>query len=120
MAMTTKMEITVKEVREDGIVYSPRRKRKMYLMKWQTRDYSSAPLRTMEGAVFEGWDQPIPTDADMVSRHGGVMRGNACMNFVASREAIREWIDNHQLNPLPLIPIKTQAMETTRQLFTRN
>ena len=62
--------------------------------------YQSAPLKPYDGAIFEGWDQPIKCDTE---NHGSlncpsVMRGNACYNFIGKIEDIRNWIDNNQLN----------------------
>ena len=66
-AMTVKMEITVKRlVKRNGFsehpdcaVFTPRRKRKEYILPFESRSYQSAPLLPCRAAIFEGWDQPV-------------------------------------------------------------
>ena len=101
MAMTGKREILVKQITDDGPVYVERGKRTMYLLKWQSKSYATAPLEPNKSAVFEGWDQPITCDTDYKGTIGqpSIMRGNACYNFVAMPLEIEAWIESGQLNP---------------------
>lgn len=96
MAMTGKQEFTVTGIGDEGsVLYKQRGCRKQYILKLRTRAYESAPLKEFDGAVFEGWDQPVTCDTD----GGRVFRGNACYNFVGLPETIKAWIDGGQLNP---------------------
>ena len=96
MAMTVKREITVKELDKDGnAIYVLKGKRKRFIIRLKSRAYSSAPEKQFDGAVFEGWDQPIKIDCES----GDVMRGNACFNFIGTPASIRKWIDKNQINP---------------------
>ena len=95
MATTTKAEILITEADEDGNpVFSLRGKRKKFIMELWKRAYQSAPLKPFEGAVFEGWDQPIKADSE-----GRCFSGNACYNFVGLVEEVKAWIESGQLNP---------------------
>lgn len=105
-AMTYKKEVVITQyvkAAENGEqdsapmnpVYKLKGKRSEYVLKLRMRSYASAPLEEFEGAVFEGWNQPVTCDTD----GGRVFRGNACYNFVAAPETIREWIDAYQINP---------------------
>ena len=100
MAITSKSEIQVTEILDGaddpraGVVFKLRGKRKQYILPFASRDYASAPLKPFEGAVFEGWDQPVKCDSE-----GCSYRGNACYNFVGDPEAVRLWIDAFQMNP---------------------
>jgi len=97
MAMTRRSEITVKDFDPEGNpIYSLRGKRKRYLLRLQSRDYASAPVKPFRDAVFAGWDQPVLADTD---QRTGVMRGNACYNFLGTPAEVRTWIDAGQLNP---------------------
>lgn len=98
MAMSHKTEIKVQDIEpEQGrIIFTKPRGRKRFILRLESKDYQSAPMKPYVGGIFEGWDQPIKCDTEQKS---GVMRGNACMNFIGTVEAIREWIDNNQLNP---------------------
>lgn len=103
MAMTSKQEITVTRLlvtvdptaAAGDFVYKERGKRKEYGFRLRTRSYSSAPLVEFEGAVFEGWNQPITCDTDGANCY----RGNACYNFMGLPLQIKTWIDMLQLNP---------------------
>lgn len=103
MAMTHKDEIKVQEIVPEGVVYTPRGKRKLFILRWETRSYASAPLQPLDCAIFEGWDQPITCDTDdkfrKVPGHCTTMRGNACYNFVAMPLEVAAWIESGQLNP---------------------
>ena len=98
MAMTHKTEILVRSIdSEKGqVIFSKPRGRKRFILRMESRSYQSAPMIPYEGAIFEGWEQPIKCDTE---QSAGVMRGNACMNFIGNVEDIREWIDEKQLNP---------------------
>ena len=98
MAMTHKTEINVKEIRDDGnsVIFSKPKGRKRFILKLESRSYQSAPMLPYRGAIFEDWNQPIHCDTEYSS---GVMRGNACYNFVGSELEIRVWIETGQLNP---------------------
>ena len=80
---------------------SRRGKRKLFQYTLLTRAYSGASLKPFEGAVFEGWDQPIKADTE-----GNSFRGNACFNFVPPSGAtelgaleIQAWVESGQRNP---------------------
>ena len=93
MAMTWKREITISYVGHpsEKMRYKERGKRKEFYLL--TRDF----------AIFHGWDQPILCDTDdkapADASGSKVMRGNACFNFIGSKDAVKSWIDNHQINP---------------------
>lgn len=97
MAMSHKTSIKVQAVEpEQGrIIFSKPRGRKRFILRLESKDYQNAPMVPYEGGVFEGWEQPIKCDTEQAF---GVMRGSACMNFIGTVDAIREWIDNNQLN----------------------
>lgn len=105
MAITSKMEIDIVANFFDSSfpTFKYRGKRKFYQLKLWSRSYESAPLKPFEGAVFEGWDLPIKCDSD-VYRSGGVMRGNACYNFVGDLATIKDLIESSQLNPFFDVP----------------
>lgn len=102
MAMTTKQEIRVDQIDHERarIIFTPRGKRKQYILPLAPIRYSNGPVDFFSGAVFDGWDQPIHCDTEACHDRGGVMRGNACYNFLGTPEQIRAWIDAGQLNPL--------------------
>lgn len=87
MAMTHRQEITITQKKEIGgkavYIYKNRGKRSEFIFD------------VGRGFVFEGWNVPFKVDTDV----GGVMRGNACFNFVGDPGVIRDWIDNKNLNP---------------------
>ena len=99
MATTCKQEILVVDIRDTNVIYKNRGKRKLFVLPLEKRDYASAPLKAFDGAVFEGWDQPITCDSELFKQNGGTMRGNACYNFVGSVEAVKTWVEKNQLNP---------------------
>lgn len=94
MAITSKKEIQIVELRDTAAVFKDRGKRKLYLLPFESKDYESAPVKPFEGAVFEGWDQPIKCDSETNS-----YSGNACYNFLGTPLEIRAWIESGQLNP---------------------
>lgn len=97
MAMTVKQEITVKRFQGDDIVvYVNKGKRKEFGLRLKSRAYQSAPELPFMGMILKGWEQPIKCDTEKTS---GIMRGNACYNFMGKPEEIRKWIDENQLNP---------------------
>lgn len=98
LAMTNKTEITVTRLLPERalVVFKARGKKNELGLPVQRQNYANGPLVFYTGAVFEGWDQPIQCDTE---RRIGVMRGNACYNFIGTPEAIRDWIDVQQLNP---------------------
>jgi len=99
MAMSHKTEILVRAIEpEQGrIIFSKPRGRKRFILRLESKDYQSAPMKPYDGGVFEGWEQPVKCDTEQST---GVMRGNACYNFIGSVSGIRDWIDNYQLNPI--------------------
>ena len=102
MAMTNKQEIDIKELDENGNpIFTSKGKRKRFILRLESRAYQSAPLKPFCGAVFEGWDQPFTCDTDYKGSLTSLstMRGNACYNFVGTKEEIKTWIDKGQLNP---------------------
>jgi hypothetical protein len=108
MAMTNKIEITVKRYLPDGrMVYTPRGERAECGMKLEWSSYQNGPKKVMDGAIFAGWDLPITCDTDN-TRPGKVsngctmrqMRGNALFNFVGETEFLRKYITEKQLSPL--------------------
>lgn len=96
MAMTVKTEITIKDVEEKRIVFTKSKGRKRFELSFESRHYQSAPLLPLKAAIFEGWNQPIKCDTEQSQ---GVMRGNACLNFLGSVDDVRAWIEQYQLNP---------------------
>ena len=94
IAAAFKREITVKELAEDGIIYTEGRGRKRFIMQYETRHYQSAPLKPLSCAFFAGWGQPFQLDTE-----GSTWSGNACFNFIGDPAALREWIAAKQLNP---------------------
>ena len=98
MAMCHKTEIIVRAIdpEKGRVIFSKPRGRKQFILPLESRSYQSAPIKPYEGAIFEGWDQPIKCDTE---QHSGVMRGNACYNFIGTSQAICEWIEAGQLNP---------------------
>lgn len=103
MAMSHCQRITVKHfVRskdkdwDDVIVFVLKGKRKERCLRLESRSYQSAPMLPYKGGIFKGWEQPVCTDTEQCS---GVMRGNACYNFIGTPETIKTWIENNQLNP---------------------
>ncbi len=108
MAMTVKQEIKVVGFDAEGNpIWKEPRGRKEFVLRLATRSYRTAPLKEFDGAIFEGWDQPIKadTDRDRPSEMRGpvccrsVMRGNACYNFMAEPLEVRAWVETGQLNP---------------------
>jgi hypothetical protein len=98
LAMTNKTEITVTRLLPERalVVFKARGKKNELGLQIERQDYTNGPMRFYQGAIFEGWDQPIQCDTE---RRFGVMRGNACYNFIGTPETIRQWIELHQLNP---------------------
>lgn len=94
MAAAFKREITVKELTDEGIIYTEGRGRKRFIMKYETRHYQSAPFKPIKCAFFVGWDQPFKLDTE-----GNKWSGNACFNFIGDPAALREWIETQQINP---------------------
>jgi hypothetical protein len=100
MAMTSKDQITITRIHDDGNpIFKRGRERKEYILKLESRAYASAPMEPFDGAVFEGWDQPVTCDTDINISGNKIMRGNACFNFVGAKEEIKKWIAQNQLNP---------------------
>ena len=97
MAMCSKTEINVKEIRDDGktVIFSKPRGRKRFILPLESRSYQSAPMQPFKGAIFEDWGQPIKCDSET----GNIMRGNACYNFVGIPLEVKVWIETGQLNP---------------------
>lgn len=84
MAMSCRREITICGEIDGKVTYKLRGKRTQYF------------LDVGKGFVFEGWDLPLKVDTD--SKYG-IMRGNACFNFVGNPDTIRTLIDTKNLNP---------------------
>ena len=112
LAMTCKQQIGVVSFDAEGNpIYKNPGKRKLYVLKLKTKDYTSAPEKMFDGAVFEGLEQPYTCDTD----GGRVFRGNALYNFVGDVEGIKKWIQEKQLNPwfeissVVAIPDKNQS-----------
>ena len=53
MAWTVVQRFKVNQVTDDMIVFTPKGKRKKYIIRFETRQYSSAPLKPFAGAVFD-------------------------------------------------------------------
>ena len=96
MAMTFKSEITVKEIEDNRIIFTKRNKCKRFIITFQAKDYQSAPMKPFDAGIFHGWDQPIKCDTE---QSNGIMRGNACYNFMGSVLEIQAWVKSGQLNP---------------------
>lgn len=100
MATTSKTEILVTRYLDNGNPVFKRRGdsgrlgRNEFILEILSRAYESAPLKVFDGAVFEGWDQPIKCDTETNS-----FRGNACYNFMGTVLQVRDWMDKGQLNP---------------------
>ena len=94
IAAAFKREITIKELTEDGIIYTEGGGRKRYIMCYEDRHYSCAPLKPLSCAFFAGWGQPFRLDTE-----GDRWSGNACFNFIGDPAALREWIETKQINP---------------------
>lgn len=89
LAMTSAQEITVKGITEDNIVFAHKGKRKRYGIRLNN------PSELAELAVFRGWDTSVKSDSQV----GGIVRGNACLNFVGSVESIKAMFEE-QINPI--------------------
>lgn len=104
MAMSHCQQITVKRFAksnqfndwDDVVVFVLKGKRKERVLRLQKRSYQSAPMLPYKGGIFQGWDQPIKCDTEF---RCGVMRGNACYNFIGTPLEIQVWIETGQLNP---------------------
>ncbi len=48
-----------------------------------------------ECAIFLGWDIGLIADSDTNS-----FKGNACFNFIGSKNYVKNFIEQHQINPL--------------------
>ena len=96
MAWTTVSRFTVNEVHEDRIIFTPKGKRKKYILRFASKDYATAPAKPYEGAIFAGWEHPYIADTE---QKGGCMNCNACINIMGDVAGVREWFDASQLNP---------------------
>ena len=96
MAMTSKTEITVKEIEDGRIIFTKRNGRKRFIISFQSRGDQFSPMAPFTAGIFQDWDQPIKCDTEFAS---GVMRGNACYNFIGIPLEIQVWIETGQLNP---------------------
>lgn len=87
MAITSKNEITVVEVKEEKILFKVGRKRGLYSMK--------LPFKN-DVLIFEGHKLPIKTDFE---HFGNIFHGNACYNIGGlSKTELREFIDTKNIN----------------------
>src|SRR3990167_5086050 len=99
LAMTHCQRLTVKETNNKGeVVFQPKGKRSLYLLKLYSKAYESSPVKVSEAAVFEGWEHPYSADTE--DFQGGVVKGNALLNFRdGDVPGIRAWFERYQLNP---------------------
>ena len=116
LAFTCCNEITVNEHTDRGIVFTPKGKRKRFIIP-----FIKSNGQPFAGAVFAGWEQPIYCDTDKQNgKSDGMftsqkMRGNACFNFVGKPEAIKQWIETKQLNPF-FEKTKTVAIDGDKEI----
>ena len=89
MAHTWKAEVTLLGFTEDASpIFKFRGKRKLQTVE------NSKKL-----AVFKGWGLELDSDGNAYGVTGTTMRGNACFNFVGSKDFVKGFIERNQLNP---------------------
>jgi len=91
MAMTCRMEVTVRDVKEEGKLVCEERPKP----RQRNRRIFGFDVLKPDGLVFEGWDLPISCD----SAAFGSFRGNACLNMVGDFDLVRDYVRNRNLNP---------------------
>ena len=95
MAWTTVSRFKVNQVDEDKIIFTPKGKRKQYILRFARKDYASAPIKPYSAAIFADWEQPYRADTE----GGRIMNGNACINIMGDAAGVRDWFEVMQLNP---------------------
>jgi hypothetical protein len=111
MACNWESKITVVSFAENGNpIFKERGKRKLKTF-----------LSIEKLAVFKGWDLALKTDSQLYGNSGTIMRGNACFNFVGSKEFVRSFIEKYQLNPefdkSKVLAVSSTEMNTEEVVF---
>lgn len=91
MAMTSRMEVTVRDVKEEGKLVCEERPKP----RQRNRKVYGFNVLKPDVLVFDGWDLPISCDS--ASFNG--FRGNACLNMVGDLAVVRDYVKNRNLNP---------------------
>ena len=84
MGITSRSEIVIAKFLVGKPVFKQKGKRKEYYLDINEKT-----------AIFKGWDIPIHCDSE-----GGSFRGNACLNFIGSKEEIKNFIDFNNINEI--------------------